>query len=128
MSTLVRHAAWVLTVTFAISVAYELWRATAKAGTSRHDTMSNLVWGLVLYAVSAAVILALFLDVGWAPWAGLVLSAGWVLNSIFYYNPTIMLERQPGVVDWIEDLVFTGLLFVAATLLLYEVLGMELAS
>jgi hypothetical protein len=37
-----------------------------------------------------------------------------------------MLERQPGVVDWIEDLVFTGLLFVAATLLLYEVLGMEL--
>jgi hypothetical protein len=128
MSTLVRHAAWVLAVTFAISVAYELWRATAKAGTSRHDTMSNLVWGLVLYAVSAAVIVALFLGVGWAPWAGLVLSVGWILNSILYYNPTIMLERQPGVVDWIEDLVFTGLLFVAATLLFYEVLGMELVS
>jgi hypothetical protein len=128
MSTLVRHAACVLAVTFAISVVYELWRATAKAGTSRHDTLSNLLWGLVLYAVSAAVIVALFLSVGWAPWAGLVLSVGWILNSIFYYNPTIMLERQPGVVDWIEDLVFTGLLFVAATLLLYEVLGMELVS
>lgn len=128
MSTLVRQAAWVLVVTFAISVAYELWRATAKAGTSRHDTMSNLLWGLVLYGVSAAVIVALFLNAVWAPWAGLVLSAGWILNSIFYYNPTIMLERQPGVIDWIEDLAFTGLLFVAATLLLYDVLGMELVS
>ena len=128
MSTLVRHAAWVLVVTFAISVAYELWRATAKAGTSRHDTMSNLLWGVVLYGVSAAVIVALFLNAVWAPWAGLVLSAGWILNSIFYYNPTIMLERHPGVIDWIEDLAFTGLLFVAATLLLYHVLGMELVS
>ena len=52
--------------------------------------MSNLLWGLVLYAVSVAVIVALFLNAGWAPWA--------------------------------------GLLFVAATLLLYDVLGMELAS
>jgi len=128
MSTLVRQAAWVLAVTFAISVAYELWRATAKAGTSRHDTMSNLLWGLVLYGFSAAVIVALFLNAVWAPWAGLVLSVGWILNSIFYYNPTIMLERQPGVIDWIEDLAFTGLLFVAATLLLYDVLGMELVS
>ena len=128
MSTLVRHAAWALAVSFAISVAYELWRATAKAGTSRHDTMSNLFWGLVLYAVSATVIVALFLGVGWAPWAGLAMSVGWILNSIFYYNPTIMLERQPGVIDWIEDLVFTGLLFIAATMLLYDVLGRELVS
>jgi hypothetical protein len=128
MSTLVRQAAWVLAVTFAISLAYELWRAAAKAGTSRHDTMSNLLWGLVLYGLSAAVIVAHFLNAVWAPWAGLVLSVGWILNSILYYNPTIMLERQPGVIDWIEDLVFTGLLFVAATLLLYDVLGMELVS
>jgi hypothetical protein len=90
--------------------------------------MNNVLWGLVLYAISAAVIVALFLGAGWAPWAGLVLSFGWILNSIFYYNPTIMLERQPRIVDWIEDLVFTGLLFVAATLLLYEVLGKELTS
>lgn len=123
MSTLVRHAAWVLAVTFAISVLYELWRATAKAGTSRHDTMNNLLGGLVLYGVSAAVVVALFLDVGWAPWAGLVLSVGWIVNSIVYYNPRVMIERRPGVVDWFEDLVFTGLLFVAATLLLHEVLG-----
>ena len=32
-------SAWVLVVTFALSLAYELWRATAKAGASRHDSM-----------------------------------------------------------------------------------------
>jgi hypothetical protein len=61
----------------------------------------------------------------------LVRHAAWVLivaftMSVFYYNPVIMLERRPGLIDWIEDLAFTGLLFVAAALLLYEVLGKSL--
>jgi hypothetical protein len=51
-----------------------------------------------------------------------------ILVSIFYYNPRILLERQPGVIDWFEDLVFTGLLFVAAVLLAYEVAGMTLQT
>jgi len=126
VSTLVSHAAWVLVVNFAMSLVYELWRATAKAGTSRHDTLNNLLGGLVAYAIATAVIVVLFLGVSWAPWAGLIMATGWILVSIFHYNPTVMMERQPGVIDWIEDLVFTGLLFVAATLLLYEVLGKEL--
>jgi hypothetical protein len=37
-----------------------------------------------------------------------------------------MPERKPGMVDWVEDLVFTGLLFVAAALLIFEVLGKSL--
>jgi hypothetical protein len=53
------------------------------------------------------------------------LSVAGIAVSVFY-NPVIMLERQPGMIDWIEDLVFTGLLFVAAALLLYEVLGKSL--
>jgi hypothetical protein len=56
----------------------------------------------------------------------LVLSVVVILVSIFYYNPKIMLERRPGVIDWLEDLVFTGLLFVTATLLLYEIVGKTL--
>jgi hypothetical protein len=56
----------------------------------------------------------------------LVLSVVVILVSIFYYNPKIMLERRPGVIDWLEDLVFTGLLFVSATLLLYEIVGKTL--
>ncbi|WP_353827788.1 hypothetical protein [Agromyces sp. SYSU T0242] len=33
----------------------------------------------------------------------------------------------PGLVDWVEDLVYTGLTFVVATLLLFEVSGLALA-
>ena len=107
---LTRHAAWALLVAFVMSFAYELYRATVKRGTSRHDSMPLfLQQGVGLYVI-----------------AGLALSVGMIVVSIFYYNPKIMLERQPGLIDWIEDLVFTGLLFVAATLLAFELYGMTL--
>ena len=79
-----------------------------------------------IYAVAAAVIATLFVVLPGAAWIGLIFSAAGILVSIFYYNPKIMMERQPGIVDWIEDLVFTALLLVPATLLLYEVLGFSL--
>lgn len=83
---------------------------------------------LVLYVVAAVVIGALFAQAGWAAWLGLVFCIVMILVSLLYYNPVIMLERQPGIIDWVEDLLFTGLLFVAATLLLYEVLGWTLET
>jgi hypothetical protein len=126
VTALTSHAAWVLLATFALSFAYEVFRATAKAGVSRHDSPKALAQQLVLYVVAAAVIGALFAGAGWAAWAGLILSLITILVSIFYYNPVIMAEREPTTIDWVEDLVFTGLLFVAATLLLYEVLGKTL--
>ncbi len=126
VTALATHAAWVLLVTFAMSFAYDVYRATAKAGVSRYDSTRALVQQLAMYVVAAIVIWALFAGVGWAPWAGLTLSVVMILVSIFYYNPVIMLERQPAILDWVEDLVFTGLLFVAATLLVYEVLGKSL--
>lgn len=128
MIDLVRHAAWILVVTFVLSLAYELYRATIKAGTSRHDSMRAFVQTLPLYVVAATVIGALFAGVDWAAWAGLFFSGAMILVSIFYYNPAIMLERRPGLIDWFEDLVFTGLLFVATALLLYEILGTTLPS
>lgn len=126
MTTLTTHAAWVLGVAFGMSLLYELWRATARAGTSRHDSMTGFLQQLVTYVIAGVVIVALLAGWSWSAWAGLVVSVVGILVSIFHYNPVIMLEREPGIVDWIEDLVFTGLLFVAATLLLYEVLGMSL--
>lgn len=80
----------------------------------------------MLYVVATAVIAALFLAAAWSAWAGLLFSVVMILVSVLYYNPVIMIDRKPGLVDWVEDLLFTGLLFVAATLLLYEVLGWEL--
>lgn len=123
---LATHAAWVLVITFAVSLLYEIWRATSKAGTSEHDSLKALGQQLVLYVVAAAVITALFVQAAWAAWAGLVFCVVMILVSVLYYNPVIMLDRKPGIIDWVEDLVFTGLLFVAATMLWYEVLGWEL--
>ena len=128
MSALVTHAAWILMITFMISFSYEFYRVTVKAGTSRHDSKRSFVTSLGLYGVASVVIAALFCGLSWAVWAGLIFSILMILVSIFYYNPRILLERQPGVIDWFEDLVFTGLLFVAAVLLAYEVAGMTLQT
>ena len=121
-------SAWVLVVAFAISLVYELWRASAKAGASRHDSWrAFLIWNLWLYVVAAVVIVLLFAGVPGAAWVGLVFSALIVVVSIFYYNPVIMIERKPGLIDWFEDLVYTGLLFVVVAFLWLEVAGFALS-
>ena len=127
MTTLMTHAAWTLVATFALSFVYELYRATIKAGTSRHDSMHVFVTqGIPFYVLAGLVITVLFTGAEWAAWIGLIVSIVLILVSIFYYNPRMMLERKPGLIDWFEDLVYTGLLFVAAALLVYDVLGKSL--
>ncbi|MFB7885898.1 hypothetical protein [Microbacterium sp. NPDC056057] len=119
-------SAWVLIVSFALSLIYEFWRATAKAGVSRYDSMRAFVQGLWLYVLATVVIVLLFLGVPFAAWIGLVFSVLVILVSIFYYNPKMMPAREPGLFDWFEDLVYTGLAFVSATLLALEVSGLTL--
>ncbi len=127
MRDLESQAAWMLLSAFAMSLVYELWRATVKRGTSRHDSMESFVKNNVaFYAIAATVIGLLFAGFSWTLWVGLAFSVGAIAASILYYNPKIMLERSPGVIDWVEDIVFTGLLFVAAALLVYSSLGVTL--
>jgi phosphatidylglycerophosphate synthase len=127
MTDLATQAAWVLVAAFVLSSAYELFRATAKAGTSPHDSPASFVKNNVaLYVVAALVILFLFADYAWAPWVGLVFSAVVTAASILYYNPKILLDRDPGIIDWFEDLVFTSLVFLAMALLLYHVFDVTL--
>ena len=124
MSNLAKHAAWVLMATFAMALMYGLYRATIMAGISEHDSIRTFVFqGLPFYVVAAIVIATLFARFKWAPSVGLAFSVACILVSIFYYNPQIMLSRQSGMIDWFEDLVFTGLLSVAAALLLYSIVG-----
>ncbi len=85
---------------------------------------AQAVW---LYVLAAIVIVLLFVGVPFAAWVGLVFSAFFIIVSIFYYNPTMMVERKPGIIDWVEDLVYTGLLFVVAAFLTLEVSGLTLA-
>lgn len=121
------QAAWALVAAFLLSLVYEIWRATAKAGTSRHDSMDSFVKNnVVLYVVAAVVIGLLFVRFAWAPLIGLAFSVVVIGASILFYNPRIMLDRQPSMIDWFEDVVFTGLVFVAAALLLYQALGVTL--
>ena len=120
-------SAWVLIVSFALSLIYEFWRATAKAGVSRYDSMRAFIQGLWLYVLATVVIVLLFLGVPFAAWIGLVFSVLVILVSIFYYNPKMMPARRPGLFDWFEDLVYTGLAFVSATLLALEVSGLTLS-
>jgi len=122
ITTLVADAAWVLLIAHALSCGYELWRATARAGVSEHDSLSAFLrQDIPLYVVAAVVISLLFADVGGAAWIGLAFSIVVILASVFFYNPQVMPKRQPGLFDWFEDLVFTGLHFVAAALLIYEI-------
>lgn len=123
MNNLTNDAAWFLVVAFALSFVYEIYRATIKTGNSRHDSMRTFVLQIPLYLAAAIVIYLLFAGVGFAEEVGLAFSIGAILVSIFYYNPKVMMERQPDIIDWFEDLTFTGLLFVVAALLLYEVIG-----
>jgi hypothetical protein len=58
---------------------------------------------------------------------GLVVAGASVLASIFWYGPTVLPTRQPRLVDWVEDRVFTILVGVVFALLAYEVLGYRLA-
>ncbi|HSJ29729.1 MAG TPA: hypothetical protein VLB67_16105 [Acidimicrobiia bacterium] len=128
MSDLVMLAAWVLLAANVISLAYEVWRATAKSGTSRHDSMRVLLTqGTFIYGVAAVVLVLMFLGTAGSAWIGLVFVLISIAVSVFYYNPVVMPERDPGLIDWVEDLVFTGLLFVAAAFLILDVAGRTLS-
>lgn len=85
-----------------------------------------LTQGAVIYGAAVVVIGLMFANVGGAAWIGLAYAVISIGVSVLYYNPVVMPERDPGLVDWVEDLVFTGLFFVAAALLILEVAGRTL--
>jgi hypothetical protein len=61
----------------------------------------------------------------WVTWTGL----RWRCTdrvSILYSGPIMLPHRQPGPIDWLEDQLSTGLLFVAVALLLDDLLGKTL--
>lgn len=116
------HAAWILTAAFVVSLAYEVWRA-AKGATPHDSPRILFTQGIVLYGAAGVVIGLLFGGVSFAAEMALGFCVLLIGVSIFYYNPRIMVERDPGPIDWFEDLTYTGLLFVAAALLVYAVVG-----
>lgn len=111
-------ASWLMASAFALSTVHEVYRATAKAGVSRYDSKRELLTRtLPFYLGAMALVLAMGFGVTGTTWAGLALSVAMVLISALYYNPTIMAARQPGIMDWAEDIAFTGLFFASGVLL-----------
>jgi phosphatidylserine synthase len=121
------QVSWILIAAFALSLLYELNRSTAKAGTSEYDSMrSFLTQALPFYAI--AFVLAVLVRTGWpwVAWTALAVGVVLIMVSIFYYSPIMLPQRKPGPIDWLEDKLYTGLLFVAVALLAYDLLGKTL--
>ncbi len=126
MTTYGEQASWILVATFALSLAYEFYRATAKKGVSQYDSMRGLTFSIPLYIVGFGSAALARVDAAWAAWIVMIVVVVLILVSIFYYNPVMMLARKPGPIDWFEDLVYTGLLFVVAFLMAYSLLDTTL--
>ncbi|MEX2598698.1 MAG: hypothetical protein WD533_03475 [Dehalococcoidia bacterium] len=130
MVDLTAQTSWVLLVTWTLSVLYELYRAMFKSSVSEFDSFRSwLGQGLpLLFILGFATALLVATGWTWAVWLTLVFVVAVIGISIFYYSPVILPARKPGPLDHFEDKVFTGLLFVAAALLLYQVTGTALAA
>lgn len=111
-----------------LSAVYELWRAVARTGVMKYDSIQ--AWLLSMTVVVVEVVVAALLLAGWqwAPHVGFILALGLLLISVFYYGPKVLLERRPGLVDHFEDRVFTALVAIVALLLGYQLLGVTLRS
>jgi phosphatidylserine synthase len=123
----VTQISWVLIATFALSALYELYRSTARAGTSKYDSMRNfLTQAVPFYAVAFALAVLVRTGWRWVAWMALAVAVALIMVSIVYYGPVVLPQRKPGLIDWFEDKVYTGLLFVAVALLVYDLLGKSL--
>jgi len=124
MNNLTTHAAWVLLTAFSISCIYEIYRATVMKGTSKYDNPRVfLMVGIPFYMVSFGLTASLFAGYFWANLVALGYTLILIAGAILYYSPQIALKRKPGLIDWVENLLYLGLLFSAATILVYSLMG-----
>lgn len=122
MDNLTTHAAWVLLAAFGVSCIYEIYRATLMKGTSEFDSPRIfLLVGVPFYLISFGVTALLFVGYYWANLLALGYTIILIGVAIFFYSPKISLQRKPGLIDWMENLLYLGLLFSAATILIYSV-------
>ena len=127
MLTYSSQVSWILIVAFTLSLLCELYRSTAKNGTSRYDSRrSFLTQQLPFYAFVFALAVLVRTGWPWVAWTTLAVGVGLIIGSIFYYSPIMLPQRKPGPIDLFEDKLYTGLLFVAVALVAYDLLGKTL--
>lgn len=106
-----------------------MWRAVARSGVSKYDSIRAWLTSLLPVA-TIKVVVAVLLLVGWdwAPAAALIVSGGLFLVSVFFYGPRVLFDRSPGLIDHLEDRVYTALLAIVAVLAGYQVISVTLTS
>jgi cell division protein FtsW (lipid II flippase) len=79
------QVSWVLIAAIGLSLLYELYRATAKAGTSKYDSMRTFLTQAVP-SCAVAFALAVLVRTGWrwVAWTALALAVALIVVSIFY--------------------------------------------
>jgi phosphatidylserine synthase len=121
-------SAWLLLLAALISVSYELWRALARTSVGPNDTIADWLKGLPLYVGAAVVVALLFAGWEFAPLLGLAYGVLATAASIFWYGPTVMLQRRPSLIDWVEDRLFTILVGLVTFLLACDLAGISLLA
>jgi hypothetical protein len=119
------QASWVLSTAFTVSALDELFRSTTRPAPPGTTPRGVCDPGGPGYAAAFALAVLVRMGWPWVTWTGL----RWRCTdrvSILYYSPIMLPHRQPGPIDWLEDKLSTGLLFVAVALLLDDLLGKTL--
>lgn len=99
-------------VVMCVSFSYEFYRATVKTGVSDFDSPERFFFSLPFYLVGVGMALLLRSGRTWAIRLMLAYVVVLIAVGVFYFCPVVLMQRRPGTIDWLEAVVYLGLLFV----------------
>jgi hypothetical protein len=123
----VEIASWILIASTSLSLVYELYRVTAKAGISKLDSPRVMVQALPLNVVFLAVAILLRQDWTWIVWVALGLSLFTIVGIMVWYLPKMLPQREPKTLDYAQIASKTGLEFIAVAFLISRLADVTLA-
>ena len=115
---------WTLVSAQTISLLYQVYRSTIMEAPQWDAFDAPAVIG---YTILFGVALLARLGRRWTWWLTLLSSIAIINVGIFFYFPEVTAARQFGPIDWIEGVVYEGLLFVAAIMSIFSLAGRTLA-
>jgi hypothetical protein len=118
-------ASTLLLIAYAISAAFQVYRASLGTGLSVDQFGLPTAVG---YAVFLGLAVAVRLDRTWIWWlAGVVVTANLAFGVVVYY-PTVHAARPMDLFDWAEGTLFTGLLLAALGCTVLRLTGTTLTA
>ena len=115
---------WTLVSAQTISALYQVYRSTIMEVPQSDAFGAPAVIG---YTILFTLALLVRLGRRWTWWLTLLSTLAMLNFGIFFYFPDVTAARQFGPIDWIEGVVYVGLLFVAAIMSIFSLAGVTLA-